>query len=114
MHEIILSAHIHSVYSDGMKTPPEIAAIAARCGIDVILMTDHNVFPSGFDGYYSVDGKRVLLLTGEEIHDQTRQPQKNHLLAFGIHQDFSRLAQDPQKLIDAIRKAGGLSFLAHA
>lgn len=114
MQEIILSAHIHSLYSDGMKTPPQIAQIAASYGIDVILMSDHNVFPIGFDGYYTHNGQRVLLLTGEEIHDQTRQPQKNHLLAFGIHRDFSRLAQQPQKLIDAIREAGGLTFIAHA
>jgi hypothetical protein len=114
MQEIILSAHIHSVYSDGLLTPPEIAGEAARCGLDVILMSDHNVFPLGFDGYYDFGRKKVLLLTGEEIHDQTRQPQKNHLLAFGIHQDFSRLAQNPQALIDAIAEAGGLTFLAHA
>jgi predicted metal-dependent phosphoesterase TrpH len=87
----ILSAHIHSLYSDGLKTPPEIARDASRCGVDVILMSDHNVFPVGFDGYYTFDDKRVLLLTGEEIHDQTREPQKNHLLVFGIHKDFSRL-----------------------
>ncbi len=114
MQEIILSAHIHSVYSDGLFTPPEVAAEAARCGLDVILMSDHNVFPVGFDGYYDFGQKRVLLLTGEEIHDQTRQPQKNHMLAFGIHQDFSRLAQHPQELIDAIDQAGGLTFIAHA
>ncbi len=114
MQEIVVSAHIHSKYSDGTKTPPEIAKIAARYGIDVILMSDHNVFPVGFDGYYEYEGKRILLLTGEEIHDQTRQPQKNHMLAFGIHRDFSRLAKNPQELIDAVREADGLTFIAHA
>lgn len=114
MQEIILSAHIHSVYSDGTKTPPEIAEVAAQCGIDVILMSDHNVFPVGFDGYYTFKDKQVLLITGEEIHDQTRQPQKNHMLVFGIHRDFSRLAKNPQDLIDAVRQEDGLSFIAHA
>jgi len=114
MPETIINIHIHSVYSDGMKTPSEIARIAAEYNLDAIIITDHNVFPRGFDGYYTYGKKKVLLITGEEIHDQNRQPQKNHLLAIGISKDFSRLSKDPQKLISAINKAGGLTFIAHA
>ncbi len=113
MPEIIANIHIHSVYSDGLKSPPEIARIAAACDLDAIIITDHNVFPRGFDGYYTHEKKKVLLITGEEIHDQNRQPQKNHLLAIGISKDFSQLAKDPQRLISAIQENGGLSFLAH-
>ncbi|MDK2981253.1 MAG: hypothetical protein PWQ55_1600 [Chloroflexota bacterium] len=114
MQEIITSIHIHSVYSDGLKTPPQIAQEAVAHGLDAIILTDHNVYPHGFDGYYSHNGQRVLLITGEEIHDKHRQPQKNHMLALGIQQDLSPAARDPQKLIDAIRADGGLSFIAHA
>ena len=114
MQEIIASIHIHSVYSDGLKTPPQIARDAAEQGVDAIVMTDHNVFPVGFNGYYSHNHRRVLLMTGEEIHDKNRQPQKNHMLALGISQDLSPAARDPQQLIDAIRADGGLSFIAHA
>lgn len=114
MHEIISSIHIHSVYSDGMKTPLEIAREASQQGLDVIMITDHNVFPSGFNGYHYFEGRQILLITGEEIHDQKRQPQKNHLLALGIRNDLSRLAARPQELIDAIEADGGLSFIAHA
>jgi len=114
MQEIIASIHIHSVYSDGLKTPPQIARDAADHNLDVIVMTDHNVFPVGFDGYYTFNNQRVLLITGEEIHDKNRQPQKNHMLALGITRDLSPAARDPQQLIDAIRTDGGLSFIAHA
>ena len=114
MQEIITSIHIHSVYSDGLKTPPQIAKEAAKYQVDVIMMTDHNVFPIGFDGYYNANNRRVLLMTGEEIHDKNRQPQKNHMLALGISQDLSPAARNPQQLIDAIRADGGLSFIAHA
>ena len=114
MKEFTLNMHIHSVYSDGIKTPPEIAEIAARYGIDVIITTDHNVFPEGFEGYYTFENKQVMVLTGEEIHDQKRDPQKNHMLAIGIDKDFSRLAQNPQELIDELNQAGALSFIAHA
>jgi hypothetical protein len=114
MEEIITNIHIHSIYSDGVKTPPEIARDAAKCGVDAIILTDHNVFPQGFNGYYSFGDRKVLLITGEEIHDQNRQPQKNHLLAIGIQKDFSRMARDPQILIDSIKKAGGIAIIAHA
>jgi hypothetical protein len=114
MKEIIASIHIHSVYSDGLKTPPQIAQDAAEQNVDAIIITDHNVYASGFDGYYTFAGRRVLLMTGEEIHDKNRQPQKNHLLALGISRDLSPAAHDPQHLIDAIQADGGLSFIAHA
>ena len=54
-----------------------------------------------------------MLLVGEEIHDQSREPQKNHLLVFGAERELATLADDPQALIDAVRQAGGLSFIAH-
>lgn len=114
MQEYIASIHIHSVYSDGLKTPPDIAKDAAVQKVDIIMITDHNVFPSGFNGYYTFENRKVLLITGEEIHDKNRQPQKNHLLALGIHQDWSPAAHNPQQLIDAIQKDGGISFIAHA
>ena len=50
---------------------------------------------------------------GEEIHDTTRIPQKNHLLALGINQSHARYASSPQELINSINKVKGLSFIAH-
>jgi hypothetical protein len=79
----------------------------------VIIITDHNIHVSGFEGYYDRSAKRVLVLTGEEVHNQDRFPQKNHLLALGAEAEVATFADDPQKLIDAVRQRGGLSFLAH-
>jgi hypothetical protein len=53
------------------------------------------------------------MLIGEEIHDQARSPQKNHLLAFGHRRELAPLAWDTNRLLESIRKAGGVSFLAH-
>ena len=112
--EITANIHIHTKYSDGTKYHKEIAQIAADCGMDVIIITDHNIFVKGFDGYHSFNGKKVLLITGEEIHDKNRIPQKSHLLAIGTDQSFVRFASDPQKLVKKINESGGLSFIAHA
>jgi hypothetical protein len=113
MKEITCNLHIHSKYSDGSGTYGEILQAAAANGVDVIIMTDHNVRVEGVEGYYTVSGKKVLLLVGEEIHDQGRDPQKNHMLVFGAGQELAQLASDPQALIDKINQLGGSAFIAH-
>jgi hypothetical protein len=53
------------------------------------------------------------MLIGEEVHDQARDPQKNHLLVFGANRELATFADRPQNLIDQVREAGGICFLAH-
>ncbi len=113
MHEIIVNLHMHTPYSDGHGSHGAIAQSAMQAGLDVVIVTDHNVWVSGPEDYYKNGDKRVLLLVGEEIHDQARNPQKNHLLAFGMERELAPNAYDTQKLIDAIAQAGGISFIAH-
>jgi len=113
MIELTANLHMHSLYSDGSGTHAEIGRAAARTGLDVVLVTDHNVWVQGVDAYYRDGRKRCLLIVGEEIHDQDRVPQKNHLLVFNANQELSTYADDPQILVQAVQRAGGLSFLAH-
>lgn len=113
MHEIILNLHMHTRYSDGSGSHKDIAQAGMRANLDALIVTDHNVLVDGLEGYYRKKNRRLLMLIGEEIHDQDREPQKNHLLVFGAQRELATLADDPQKLIDSVREAGGLSFLAH-
>lgn len=113
MYELTTNLHIHTVYSDGSGTHADLAAAALKKNVDVLLVTDHNVLVRGVDGYFSKGGKRLLILSCEEIHDQARNPQKNHLLVLGADRELAMFAEDPQVLINAVRAAGGLSFLAH-
>jgi hypothetical protein len=113
MHEIIANLHMHTFYSDGHVTHDQIAQAALRSGLDVVIVTDHNVFVAGPEDYYRDGDRQVLLLVGEEIHDQARQPQKSHLLVFGHDCELSHLAWDAERLLETIRKLGGLSFIAH-
>lgn len=113
MQEIIVNLHMHTRYSDGTGLHKDIAAAAMRQGLDAVIVTDHNVLAGGFEGYHRAGDKRVLMLIGEEVHDQARDPQKNHLLVFGANRELATLAEDPQALINAVRDAGGICFLAH-
>jgi hypothetical protein len=113
MHEIIVNLHMHTRYSDGSGLHRDIAEAAIRTGVDVVIVTDHNILPQGFEGYHGAGKQRVLMLVGQEVHNQDRDPQKNHLLIFGAKRDLAALADDPQILINAVREAGGICFLAH-
>lgn len=113
MHEIIVNLHMHTRYSDGSGTHKDIAQAAIQAGLDAVIVTDHNTLVQGMEGYYRVGPSRVLLLVGEEIHDQDRDPQKNHLLVFNANRDLASLADDPQTLINGVRDAGGICFIAH-
>jgi len=113
MHELIVNLHMHTRYSDGAGTHADLGQAALKTNVDVLLVTDHNTWVQGVDAYYRAGKRRVLLLAGEEIHDQGRDPQKNHLLAFETKRELAHLAHDPQNLVDAIRRSGGLCFIAH-
>ena len=66
MHEIIVNLHMHTRYSDGGGSHQDIAEAALKYGLDAVIVTDHNVLVSGFDGYIK-DGKRkVLMLIGQK------------------------------------------------
>ncbi len=113
MPELVLNVHMHTTYSDGSGTHAQIAKAAIQAGLDAIIVTDHDVYVGGLDGYHEGNGKRVLLLVGEEVHDPVRQPQKNHLLVFGAGRELCTYAADPQRLIDQVLKADAICFLAH-
>ena len=113
MHELVVNLHMHTVYSDGHGSHADIAAAALRAGLDAVIVTDHNVYVDGPEDYYRDGSRKALLLVGEEIHDQARQPQKNHLMVFGAGKELATLAYDLPRLLEAVRRAGGLAFVAH-
>ncbi len=113
MNEIVLNLHMHTRYSDGSGSHREIARAALRRGIHAVLVTDHNIRVAGMQRYYEEGGRRVLLLVGEEIHDRTRIPQKNHLLVLGADREFAASAEDLPSLLSIVKHNGALSFLAH-
>jgi hypothetical protein len=112
-NEYIGNLHLHTPYSDGHGSHEDIARAAIRAGLDFVVTTDHNIMVGGIDGYRTMGQKRVLLIAGEEVHDQTRDPQKNHLLIYETGRELASYTKDPQTLIDEVNNEGGLAFIAH-
>lgn len=113
MFESVGNMHMHTPYSDGAWWHTEIAEAAIEAGLDFLIITDHNVWVDGVEGYYQNDKGKVLLLVGEEVHNVRRKPQASHLLIYGAEREMVRGAANPQRLIDEAAEAGGYTFLAH-
>ena len=108
-HGLRGNLHMHTPLSDGTKGHRELGGIAADAGLDFIVITDHNVYRAGFDGWVG----DTLILVGEEIHDPQRLPQSSHTLCFAIQEDVAAHGADPEALMNAVTSQGGFTFLAH-
>jgi hypothetical protein len=63
LHDMGCVVHLHSTFSDGTGTVPQIIAAGQRAGVDVVMLTDHNTRAgASFEGWHG----SVLLLVGEE------------------------------------------------
>jgi predicted metal-dependent phosphoesterase TrpH len=77
-----IDLHTHSSVSDGTDSPTELVAAAARAGLDVVALTDHDAF-DGLDEAETAGVERgVTVLRGMEL-SCARQHQSVHLLAYG-------------------------------
>ena len=107
MFEYVGNLHVHSLYSDGRRSIKEIARIAAEQRLDFVGINDHNTLR----GLREVgEGWRngVFVLIGEEIGLK-----KHHYLAYGIQREIAPHEDNPQSVIDEVRQAGGIGFIAH-
>lgn len=108
MIDLACAIHVHSHHSDGTGTPPEIAAAAARAGIDVVLLTDHDTLAARYGGHERWHGS-VLMCVGEEV---TPRP-GHHYLAFGLEHPIDHNGLTPRQIVAAVNTDGGFGLLAH-
>jgi hypothetical protein len=108
VHDIACVIHLHSTYSDGTGTVPEIMKAARRAEVDVVLLTDHDNLKAkqnGEEGWH--DG--ALLLVGEEVSPRGG----NHYLAFGLNRHVRRRGRSIAEICQVVRERGGFGFAAH-
>ncbi len=71
--ELVGNVHIHTTHSDGNADHATLGEVAAKLGLDFLIVTDHNVYVGEAQGWYG----HVLVLVGEEVHNP-RRPACNH------------------------------------
>jgi hypothetical protein len=107
VYEYIGNLHVHSSYSDGSGTIPEIAQAGNKAGIDFIIINDHFTLQAlhhGEEGYYD----QVCVLIGTEINRRW-----HHYLVMDIKEEVDCHDSKPQEVIDDVNNKGGFGIIAH-
>lgn len=105
--------HLHTIHSDGKRSPKELVAAAREAGLDFLGSSDHNTSSASY-----VWGRHVppdfLVVNGEEVTTRT-----GHWLAMGLPAmtwvDWRFRAEDGQlqRFTDEVRALGGVAIAAH-
>ncbi len=99
--------HIHTTTSDGTGTPDDVAAAAARAGLQFVILTDHGdatrtpTPPTYRSGVLCIDGVEISTTGG-------------HYAALGLTAAAPyRLAGEPRDVVEDVRRLGGFGVAAH-
>ena len=107
MHELSCVVHLHSTYSDGTATVPELLVEARKADVDALLLTDHDTLAARRDGWEG-HHEGVFLFVGIEV-----SPKQGHYLAFGVTEEIAHRGLSAGEIAAAVRAAGGAGFAAH-
>src|SRR3954469_10463895 len=98
--------HIHTDRSDGLSGPDDIAAAAARAGLNFLVFTDHGDATRRPDPPTYRSG--VLCLDGVEI-----TPTGGHYIALDMPASPYPLGGEPRDVVADVRRLGGFGIAAH-
>ncbi len=112
MHQVTALIHVHTTASDGTSDHLEIVRQAARAGVDVVVLTDHDIISPGA-GWHNIGGRKVLVMAGTEV-----TPRHNHLLVLDLERPLPKLRGngidgDPGRSLAMAAERGGWAALAH-
>ena len=98
--------HVHTNRSDGLSSPDDIAAMAARAGLQFVVFTDHG------DGTRRPDRPQyrsgVLCVDAVEISTSG-----GHVVALGLPETPYPFAGDPREVLEDVHRLGGFAIAAH-
>lgn len=92
-----IDLHTHSTASDGTVPPREVVAEAARAGLDVVALTDHDTSAGWAEAVGAVATAGVALVRGIEVSTWTG-PVSVHLLAYLVDPAEPRLAAELERI----------------
>lgn len=105
--------HTHTTTSDGQATPAQQVENYRNAGYGVLALTDHHKT----NDVRPLTCKRMLVLSGMEYHPACpAHPGCHHLVALNLPHPFAfdaAIVDDANTCIQAVRQAGGESFLCH-
>lgn len=100
--------HIHTTYSDGSGSIPDVIQAARQAQLDFIVISDHNTLDPRHDGWQGWrDG--LLVITGAEITPR----RSGHVLALGVENVEGYEFLSEGEILREITRQGGIAFVAH-
>ncbi len=106
--ELCGALHLHTTFSDGGVTFPELIETANEVGLRYIVVTDHMSLAGKEKGYEGFHGN-LFVCVGYEHNDKNN---KNHYLALGTQSVIAQ-QNSVQDYINEIKIDGGIGFCAH-
>ena len=107
LHEYKGALHVHSTYSDGDASVPEILDAARESGLDFVVLADHATLAARRDGWEGWHGG-VLLAVGTELHVG-----QHHCMAIGLEDLDGFPHETTAGGLESIQRHGGLTFVVH-
>jgi hypothetical protein len=102
--------HMHSTFSDGKQTPPEVALHCQAEGLQIAALTDHDTVAQ-HEGWLAQQSSVFLPLRGQEVTTKL-----GHILSLNCPNPISNIvssALDFTGLFGKIHAAGGFAVVAH-
>ncbi len=119
MFEYSGAIHMHSTFSDGTGTIPEIMRYANETDLDFAILTDHNNMKAKDEGFERWHNNSMLIV-GYEMNDLQN---KNHYLTLGLEKvigsyeklDDGELGSilSAKEYVKKVNDNGGFGFTAH-
>lgn len=76
--------HVHSNYSDGVLSPAELVQLAAKLGLSIIAIADHDSVAGVAEGIAAGEPVGITVIPAVELSVSYRTWQDVHLLGYGI------------------------------
>lgn len=99
--------HIHTTYSDGTGTVPEVLARAAASNLQVIAITDHDSITGALEARHLARDFGIDVIVGEEVSTA-----EGHVLALFV-EDFLPPGRPAAETIATVHAQGGLCVAPH-
>ncbi|MGX1160284.1 putative metal-dependent phosphoesterase TrpH [Pseudarthrobacter sp. SLBN-100] len=96
-----IDLHAHSNVSDGTEKPADVMASAARAGLDVVALTDHDSTAGWAEATAAAVEHGIALVPGMEVSCRTEQGISVHLLSYLHDPEHPGLLEEITKAKDA-------------
>ncbi len=104
---MILDIHLHTIFSDGLNTPAEMAAQVRRLKLDGFAITDHNTVKGQKIARETARKLKINFIPGIEVSSL-----EGHILGLFVEKNIE-MGLSAAETVEKIHAQGGVAIAAH-